>query len=147
MRRWVLRVSGLVRLLTRAFSAREGGRGGFAVHPPGVGGEGGGAGNRLKGGGGYPPPPLHRLCPKGIPIPQHQPQPLFQPPVTAPPTAFTSPVTALQPLWDCPDCPPPPFPFKRSPGAGSTIAGGGGPAADATVPMPPFVELPHPPAS
>ena len=31
---------------------------------------------------------------KGIPIPQHPPQPHFQPPVTAhPPTAFTSPVT------------------------------------------------------
>ena len=25
-----------------------------------------------------------------------------------PPTAFTSPVTALQPLWDCPDGPPSP---------------------------------------
>ena len=61
----------------------------------------------LEGGGGLPPPPLHRLYPKGILIPQHQPQPHFQPPETAPTTAFTSPVTALHPLWDCLDGPPP----------------------------------------
>ena len=69
----------------------------------------GAAGNRLKEGGTpLPPPPTAlTLYPKGIPIPQHQPQPHVQPPETAPPpTAFTSPVTALQPLWDCPDAPP-----------------------------------------
>ena len=32
-------------------------------------------------------------------------------------------------------------------GAGSIFTGGGEPADDATVPMPPFLELPHPPAS
>ena len=38
-------------------------------------------------GGGYPPPPQHSgpdSTPKGIPIPRRQPQPHFQPPVTAP---------------------------------------------------------------
>ena len=69
----------------------------------------------LERGGGAPPntPALIR-----IPIPQHQPQPHFQPPVTAhPPTAFTTPVTALQPLWDCPDRPPPPLQAKPCPPA------------------------------
>ena len=44
-----------------------------------------GPGNRLKGGGVPPSPPTlqPRLYPKGIPIPQHQPQPHFQPPETA----------------------------------------------------------------
>ena len=67
-------------------------------------------GNRLKGRGRYPPPlsPLHCLYPKGIPIP-----PTAFPTASnrPPPTAFTSPAThsatALQPLWDCPDAPPP----------------------------------------
>ena len=64
----------------------------------------------LKGGGGTPPSALQPcLHPKRIPIPQHQPQPHFQPPVTAhPATAFTSPATAVQPLWDCPDRTPSP---------------------------------------
>ena len=76
------------------------------------------AGNRLKGGGGLPPPPVHRLYPKGIPIPQHQPQPHFQPPeIAPPPNRFHIPrdrsATALGlPRW------PPPLPFKQSLGKG-----------------------------
>ena len=43
------------------------------------------AGKRLKEGGVTPSPPRLQpsLCPKSIPVPQHQPQPHSQPPVTA----------------------------------------------------------------
>ena len=60
-----------------------------------------------------PPPPntpaLTLLGVWAFPYPNTSPHPHLQPPVTAhPPTAFTSPVTALQPLWNCPDRPPSP---------------------------------------
>ena len=69
---------------------------------------GGGAGNRLKEGGRGAPPQTLRpwLYPTDITIPQPQPQPHFQPPITAP-TAVAPPVTARQSLWNCPVCPPP----------------------------------------
>ena len=73
-----------------------------------AGGSGGvWAGNRLKGEGGGSP------LPTALTLPQrhsHSPTPAptaFATASNRPPTAFTSPATALQPLWDCPDGPPP----------------------------------------
>ena len=57
--------------------------------------------------GASPRRPQPSLCPKNIPTPQHRPQPHSQPPVTPPQTAFTSPVTALQPLGNGPRTPHP----------------------------------------
>ena len=48
----------------------------------------------LKGGGGHPPP-LPTLFPKARPRPQYHPQPLFQPPVTAPQPILQCAPTAL----------------------------------------------------
>ena len=85
-----------------------------------VGGGGGGAGNRLKGGGVPPSPPKT----PALTLPQrhsHTPTPAptaFPTASNRPPTAFTSPVTALQPLWNFPDRTPP-FQAKPRGGGGS----------------------------
>ena len=75
-----------------------------------------GAGNRFKGGGGGYPPPPGPDSPKGIPIPQRQPQPHFQPPVTAPQPLHIPrdrPATA-------PECPRShPSPSSKAPSGGS----------------------------
>ena len=62
--------------------------------------------------------------PRAVPAVHHTRYPAPPPPRT---TAFTSPVTALQPLWNCPDRPPPPIPFKQSPApGGGRLEGTGG---------------------
>ena len=67
------------------------------------------AGIRLKGGGGTPLPPPH--CPdstrKAFPYPNTSPNRISNRQKPPPPTAVVPPVTALQPLWNCPDGPPP----------------------------------------
>ena len=69
-----------------------------------------GGGDRFnRGGGGYPPPPQHSgpdSTPKAFPYPNTGPNRSSnrqQPP----PNRFTSPATALQPLWNFPDRTPP----------------------------------------
>ena len=79
------------------------------------------AGHRLKRGGGVPPPPSPTLrpclSPRGIPIPQHQPQPHLQPPETTSPNRFYIPCDRSTTALELPRSPP--LPFKRSPGHGA----------------------------
>ena len=61
-------------------------------------------------GGGLPPLPLPHCTdstPKGFPYPNTSPNRISNRQKPPPPTAFTSPVTAVQPLWDCTDGPSP----------------------------------------
>ena len=59
--------------------------------------------------GGVPPPPPHCTdsTPKTFPYPNTSPNRISYRQKLPPPTAFASPVTALQPLHDCSDGPPP----------------------------------------
>ena len=88
-------------------------------------------GNRLKGGGGcipLPPPHCTDSAPKAFPYPNTSPNRISNRQKPPPPTAFTSPVTALQPLWDCPNAPPPlqakpcSNPLRTPPGWGPALS-------------------------
>ena len=82
--------------------ARPGLRGGLGEGVPGR--------KSLEGEGGLPPlPPPHCTdsTPKAFPYPNTSPDRISNRQKPPPPTAFTSPVAALQPLWGCPDGPPP----------------------------------------
>ena len=74
----------------------------------------------MKGGGGGGHSPLPHCTdstPKAFPYPNTSPNRISNRQKPPPPTAFTSPVTALQPLWDCPDGPP--SPSSKALGCGS----------------------------
>ena len=71
--------------------------------PPGGGGGPRGRPPGPRGGGGTPLPHCTDSNPKAFPHPNTSPNHIPDRQKPPPPTAFTSPVTALQPLWDCPD--------------------------------------------